>query len=144
MLDHVAFLCREPKQIYKFDSSLRRFCVARLDVFADEVRFNFGGEIFLVRTQEGAEAAVSKLRLAKVVGFDMEWYAPRVRGVGPSRTAVIQICSSPDFCALFAMCYFDELPPCLKDFLCDAQILKVRTICSTRVLFFSRVGRETE
>lgn len=96
-----------------------------MNVFADELRFSFGGEITLVRTLEGAEAAISKLRLAKVVGFDMEWHVPRVRGVSPSRTAVIQICSSPDFCALFAMCYFEELPPCLKDFLCDAEILKV-------------------
>lgn len=93
--------------------------------FVDELRFSFSGEMSLVRTQEGAEAAILKLRLAKVVGFDMEWYAPRVRGVSASKTAVIQICGSPDFCALFAMGYFEELPCCLKDFLCDANILKV-------------------
>ncbi|CAN0476261.1 unnamed protein product, partial [Scytosiphon promiscuus] len=55
----------------------------------------------------------------------MEWYAPRLKNVSPSRTSLIQMCSSADYCAVFARGAFDELPASLRTFLCNADILKV-------------------
>lgn len=55
----------------------------------------------------------------------MEWHTPRVRGISPSKTSVIQICSNHDFCAVFRMDCFEQMPASLVDFLCDVDISKV-------------------
>lgn len=87
--------------------------------------FRFGGEVRLARTEEEVDAAVQKLGSPPVVGFDMEWHAPCVKNVPPSRTALIQICSSAAYCAVFALGDFDEMPSSLRTFLWDRDILKV-------------------
>ncbi|CAM9585769.1 unnamed protein product, partial [Ectocarpus fasciculatus] len=99
-----------------------------------ERQFRFTGHIDILRKEEEvdkavarlrSDAAVSKIDSARVVGFDMEWHAPRVRGVSPSRTALIQICSSAGFCAVFVMADMVEVPSGLRDFLQDPTIKKV-------------------
>lgn len=79
----------------------------------------------MARTEEEVDAAVQKLGSPPVVGFDMEWHAPCVKNVSPSRTALIQICSSSAFCAVFALGDFDEMPISLCTFLWNQDVLKV-------------------
>lgn len=106
-----------------------------------ELQFCFDGEVDVVSNEEQVEAAVTRLRddaaaghldSAKVVGFDMEWHAPRVRGISPSKTALIQVCSSAEYCAVFLVAVLDEVPASLWAFLRDRTVKKVR---SFRLLF---------
>lgn len=90
-----------------------------------ENQFRFSGKIDIVRTEEEANAAVLELASVGVVGFDMEWHAPRVRGVRPGRTALIQICSSGGYCAIFSMADLGTLPDSLRALLCNRDIKKV-------------------
>lgn len=94
-----------------------------------EDQFRFTGEIDFVRNREEADAAALKLNSAKVVGLDMEWHTPRVRGIFPSKTSLIQICSGADYCALFSMTHFDEMPASLRDLLQNGDVKKVRPKC---------------
>ena len=87
--------------------------------------FRFGGEIRLARTEEKVDAAVKGLGAPPVVGFDMEWHAPRLKNVSPSRNSLIQIGSNADHCAVFAMGAFDEMPASLRTSLCNTDVLKV-------------------
>jgi len=100
-------------------------------------QFSFSGVTDVVSDEDGAAAAVAKLRedasaskldpTTDVTAVDTEWYAPRVRGVSPSKTSLIQVCSSADYCAVFLVGKMGDVPGCLWDFLRDKKILKVRT-----------------
>lgn len=86
---------------------------------------------------EEVEAAVGKLREDatasilgdyRFVGFDMEWYNPRLKGWSPSRTELIQVCSSPNYGVVFLvgpLLEMDRVPASLWAFLCDPTIKKV-------------------
>ncbi|CAN0117195.1 unnamed protein product, partial [Laminaria digitata] len=64
--------------------------------------------------------------MATVVGVDMEWYAPRAAGVSPDSTALLQICSDHDFCAIFFMKELGmKMSANLVAFLCNPNIQKV-------------------
>ncbi|CAN0314199.1 unnamed protein product, partial [Ectocarpus sp. 4 AP-2014] len=100
----------------------------------EELQFRFSGHIDVVKEEQEVDDAVAKLRSdaavsnldpVKVVGFDMEWHAPRVRGVGPGRTALIQVCSSAGYCAVFVMAGLDQVPSGLWALLQDPTIKKV-------------------
>ena len=86
---------------------------------------------------EDVEAAVGKLREDAArsilgeysfVGLDMEWYTPRLKGWGPSRTELMQFCSSPNLCVLFLigpLLEMDRVLSSLWGFLCDPTFKKV-------------------
>lgn len=104
---------------------------------SEERQFLFGGRIEVVSKVKDVEAAVGKLREDAArsilgeysfVGFDMEWYTPRLKGWSPSRTELMQFCSSPDLCVLFLMgplLETDRVPAILWALLCDPEIKKV-------------------
>lgn len=107
-----------------------------------ESQFSFTGQIDVVYTEEEADAAVSKLRanaaVSKLssdtlVGFDMEWHTPRVTGVSPGRTSLIQICSSAEYCSVFAVLDWENLAPSLRAFLRDPSIRKVGLIVTSPI-----------
>lgn len=73
------------------------------------------------------DASASKLApTVKVVGVDTEWYAPRVKGIAPSKTSLIQVCSSAEYCAVFWVGKMEHVPASLWNFMRDEAILKVR------------------
>ncbi|CAN0396294.1 unnamed protein product, partial [Hapterophycus canaliculatus] len=68
---------------------------------------------------------VGKLDSSKVVGFDIEWHAPRVRGISPSKTSLIQICSSAGYSAVFLVAVLGSVPARLWALLCDPTVKNV-------------------
>lgn len=62
----------------------------------------------------------------KVVGLDAEWYAPRVKGIPPSKISLLQVCSSAAYCAVFMVGKMERVPASLWDFMRDETIQKVR------------------
>ena len=95
-----------------------------------ECRFRFSGEIDVVRTEEEADAAVlilkadaavGKLSSARVVGFDMEWHAPRMKGVSPGKTSLVQVCSNANYCAVFSVIALGDIPASLWAFIATRQ-----------------------
>lgn len=74
-----------------------------------------------------ADAAPSVIDDVKYVGVDTEWYNPRVKGISPTKTALVQICSSPGYCAVFLIAVLGKVPASLWSFLCDSSIRKVGT-----------------
>lgn len=94
--------------------------------------FAFPGEIAMVCTEAEAEGAVFVLRDAPVVGVVVEWYAPGTRGVSPSPTALIQICSSESYCAIFFMRELQmKMPLAPRKLLCDPAVTKVPQNCAS-------------
>lgn len=79
-----------------------------------------------MRNEREVSPTIEKLSMATVVGVDLEWYAPRAAGVSPDSTALLQICSDHDVCAI---CFMKELgmkmSADLVAFLCNPNIQKV-------------------
>lgn len=72
-----------------------------------------------------ADAAPSVMDNVKYVGFDTEWHNPRVKGISPSKTALVLTCSSPSYCAVFLIAVLEEVPASLWAFSRDPTIKKV-------------------
>jgi len=109
-----------------------------------ELLFSFNGTIDIVRNEEEADAAVAKLRKdataskldldVKGAGMDMEWHAPRVRGISPSKICLVQICTSAGYCAVFLVAKMGGVPKSLWAILQDGTIRKARCMSSRRRL----------
>lgn len=96
-----------------------------LDAHIDVVRYEEEVDVAVQKLRD--DAACSKLDRAKVVGVDIEWHAPRIKGVSPSKISLIQICSSANYCAVFLVTKMEKFPSSLWPFMRDREIRKIDT-----------------
>jgi hypothetical protein len=91
------------------------------------VAFHFTGEIKYITKVDDVAAATAVLSAHRVLGLDLEFYAPMTRGQPNHPTALIQLCTgdSPGVCYLFDVHKMKCLPQELKDIICSSGILKV-------------------
>lgn len=55
------------------------------------------------------------------IAFDMEW--PVFKGIGPGKTALIQVCPDIDLCYLFHVFELETLPASLIKFISHPKVL---------------------
>ncbi|KJE92590.1 hypothetical protein CAOG_003523 [Capsaspora owczarzaki ATCC 30864] len=70
--------------------------------------------------QDGADGQV-----APALGFDIEWFAPFIRGQKARPTALLQLAVENGPCYLFHLIQMQGIPPALQELLADSRIAKV-------------------
>jgi hypothetical protein len=104
-----------------FNSLTRRICPT------DMAPFGFWGEIKYVTELPGVAPAITALSQQKVLGLDLEFYAPMTRGQSNHPTALIQLSTgdSPGICCVFDVHKLGCLPVELRRIICCSDIMKV-------------------